>query len=84
MVMSDATIAVIISSIFTLAGTCLTVWAANKKTIRTYETEMAVLRERVEQLKNIIITQKIAERLTVLEERQNENERRFAALEKLR
>ena len=80
--MSDTVLAVIISGFLTLAGTCVTVWAANKKTIRTYETEMAVLKERVDQLKNIIVTQKIAERITILEERQIENERRLSALEK--
>lgn len=81
--MSDALLVAIVSGLLTLAGTVMTIWAANRKTQRTYETSQAVIEEKVSTLTAEVRRHNdFASRIPVLEERLASLTRRLDALEK--
>lgn len=48
--MPDTVLVAIISGLLTLLGTCVTVWAANRRNQQTYQTSQAVMAEQIRSL----------------------------------
>lgn len=80
--MSDAILVAIVSGVLTLAGTVITVWAANRKTQQSYQTSQAVMQEQIKTLTaEVRKHNNFAERIPVLEERIAVANHRIADLE---